>query len=352
MTILHRYFLFELVKIFLLILSCLFGLYVIIDYTSRASSLGLSFSDLSHYYAYIFINRLEVLVPFALLLAGIKTVCQSNLRQELVAMRASGHAMSRLLIPLVWVGLLGTTFIYVNTQWLLPHSLQSINRIEDKYAAGESRGSKQMVHSYPLNDGSRLLYVAFDHSRERFVQSYWVRSFDDIYRIRYLTPEPSPPKGLHVERLQRNKDGLMLPTETLAEVSFPDMHFNIEDLAEALTLPAERSLTQLWQRLPNADDAVSYDRAQIEAAFYKKLVMPWLCFIALLIPAPFCVAHRRPLRVFFIFAVSIFGLFSLFVWLSVGNTLVQSQLAEPLYILVGPIVAMVCASVIGYKRLS
>ncbi len=359
LTILHRYFLKELLKVFALVLGCLFGLYVLIDYTSRASSLGLNLSELSQYYLYMFIERLDVLMPFALLIAGMKTLCQSNLRQELVAMRASGYSMPRLLLPLVWVGLLATSLAYVNTQWLLPQSLQWINGLEDLHSLERAPDNDRTVHKINLKDGSTLLYLTYDRARERFFQCYWLKSFNDIYRIKYITPEPFPPTGHFVQHLVRDGQGRLLPTEMVADLTFPEMHFDLTELSEKLTTPSERSLTQLWERLPSRwqtqndtpSSHISHERAVIEAAFYKKMAIPWLCMIALLAPAPFCVAHRRPLRVFFVFAAAIFGIFAFFILLSVGHTLTHSQLASPTTTLIAPTLLAVALSVYAYARM-
>lgn len=350
-TILHRYYLKELMKVFALVLGCLFGLYVLIDYTSRASSLKLSLPDLGQYYLFTFVDRLDILVPFALLISGIKVLCQSNLRQELVAMRASGFSSTRLLSPMLWAGLAATMAIYLNTQYFVPDSTRWINMVEELYTPNHSGEERRSVHKISLTDGSRLLFLGYDHSHNLFLSSYWVRSLDDIYRIKRLSPYTIPPTGYLVEHLTRDQAGHLVPAETYEKITFADMEFDPEELQETVVMPNERSLVQLWQHLPADNSAVTYEKAQIEAAFYKKMAMPWLCLIALLAPAPFCVVHRRPLRVLFIFAGSIFALFALFILLSVGNTLAQSQLVSPLWTLALPMVWVTSFSLWRFFRM-
>ncbi|MDP1835944.1 MAG: LptF/LptG family permease [Chlamydiales bacterium] len=350
MTILHRHYLFQLLRMFALVLSTLFGLYILIDYTSRASGLHLSIYDLALYYVYMFISRLDILMPFALLIAGINTLCQSNLRQEIMAMRAAGVTFMKLLTPLVWVGTAATFAIYLSTQFLVPASMQWISKMEDTYSIQNSHGSRQIVHKMVLADGSRLLYLYYDRARNQFVKNYWIRSLDDVYRINYLDPDTTPPTGYAVERLARDDTGALVPVATYADLPL-DMKLNPDEVTETITMPSERSLTQLWSRLPHSSDNISYEQAQTEAAFYKKLAMPWLCLIALLAPAPFCVAHRRPLRVFYVFAGSLFGLFTLFIILSVGYTLTQSQLMSPIIAIIAPIMAATAVASWNYLTL-
>jgi lipopolysaccharide export system permease protein len=88
----ERYFLKETLKIFFLFLFCFYGLYVLIDYASHTSGLPhhqikISGKELIRYYLFIFSSRAEILIPFALLISTIKTICSLNISRELVALK-------------------------------------------------------------------------------------------------------------------------------------------------------------------------------------------------------------------------------------------------------------------------
>jgi lipopolysaccharide export system permease protein len=348
--ILHRHYLKELLKAFCLVLIGLFTLYVLVDYTSRASGFKLSLVQLSSYYLYTFVQRLDVLVPFALLIAGIKTLVQSNLAQELVAMRASGYALSFLLRPYLWVGFAATFAMYANLQYLTPVAAETVNTFEDQYSLQRKSSQPAVVHPITLADGSRLLYHSYDHSRKCLINCFWIQSFDKILRIETLFPFSVPPTGQGVEHFSRNAEQQIISLQINPEEVFPTLSLDHQLIAEAVSLPSERSLSQLWQRLSTGQRTTNYEQAQIQAAFYKRMAMPWLCIIALLAPVPFCSAHRRPLRVFAMFSAGIFGLFAVVVLLSVGNTLTQSQLLGPLWTLIIPMAALVSLSLVRFFR--
>ena len=81
-TIWERYFLKELFKVFFLFLFCFYGIYVLVDYATHSHSFHnyhFSFLNIAIYYAYEFIMRMDVLIPFAILLATIKTLCGAPL---------------------------------------------------------------------------------------------------------------------------------------------------------------------------------------------------------------------------------------------------------------------------------
>lgn len=333
--ILHRYYSLRLTKLSFSVLFTLFGLYALIDYTSRTSSLCLPFSDLGSYYLYTFISRLDILAPFALLIAVITTLCQSNLKQELVAMQAAGISFTQLLSPFIWLGLFVTASIYLSTQFLVPLSMSWIMQAEDIRILQ----SHQNVHKMSLRDGSRLLYLHYDRIHGHFIKSYWIRSLDDIYRIQILKIESKPAVGYTVEHLKRDRNGALIPSSYHEEIELP-LAFYAEEIVETTTLPSERSLTQLWVKLFKRHLS-GYERAQVEASLYKKLVMPWLCFIALIGPIPYCIRYKRPLKIFQVFAGSLLALFLLFVLLSVGFTFTQNQLLPPFFALLLPTMAAV-----------
>ncbi len=161
--ILHRYFTRELLKVFFLFIFCFFFLYTLLDYTSRLSSLGLNFSELVVMYSCILLRRIEILAPFALLVAGIKVLCQANVRNELVALRGCGLPLQRLLSPLLTVGLAFTALMYLNLQFAVPFAQRQIREIEDTYS-GRFKRSSHPVQGLSMNDGQHLQAIVISET--------------------------------------------------------------------------------------------------------------------------------------------------------------------------------------------
>src|SRR5262245_5420866 len=87
-TIWGRYFVKETLKVLILFIVCFYGLYVLIDFSSHATSyhhhhIRFRLSELTSYYLSDFVKRLDVLLPFALLISTIKTLCSLNVHNEL-----------------------------------------------------------------------------------------------------------------------------------------------------------------------------------------------------------------------------------------------------------------------------
>lgn len=339
-SVTDRYFFWDTLRAFLLILGCFFALFFLIDYSSRGSALHLKGLELALYYYHVFIRRLEVLIPFAFLVAVIRVLCQANARHELAALMASGISLKRVLMPMVLLGVLATTGLYLTNEYLLPDSMHTLQRIEDLHTAENNRREERpVVHSVQLADGSHFLYRTYDLAKGRFLDIFWIRTLDDLYRIRSVNPQTSPPIGNFVEHFQRNGLGEVVLIATAELQALPDLFFDNNTLHEVLTAPGDRALTTLWKKLPASGQALTTEQAQIESAFYRKMVMPWLGLLACLGPCSYCTRFRRPVPVFLLYCGGLTLLVMAYLWLSAGSILAQSQVLSPKWTLGVPMIA-------------
>lgn len=331
----NTYFLKEMTKVFFLFIFTFYGLYVLIDYASHASSFNYNHArfqwvELITYYLCEFIKRADVIIPFALLLAGIRTLTTLNIHNELVAMMASGIQLQTLLRPLVIVGLAVTFFMYVNEEILLPMSLNKIKHINDTHVRAKNKSNEHpAVQHVALEDKTTILFQSFDTSRDLFFDAYWIRSLDDIYRIKYLYPNTTVPTGYFVDHLKRDSNGNLTKVESLPAKQFPEIAFNKQTLMETIIQPEERSLSELWEKVPKHNNTLSGKESQNVTTFYYKLALPWLCLLAVIGPAPFCVRFTRTLPVFFIYAFSIFGLVAFYLIMDASLVLGKRQVIDP-----------------------
>jgi lipopolysaccharide export system permease protein len=340
----ERYFLKEVLKTVILFLVCFYGLYVLIDYTNHGRSFhqrqGIAYLQaFLLYYAYEFVVRSEVLIPFAILLGTIRTLCKLNTNNELVAMMVSGVTISRLLRPFLLLGLLFTAAIYCNLQYLVPLAAKGQKFLDDAHS-GKKKNRKSdvfIVEHLALIDGSTLLFQSFDSVSNMFFDVYWVRSIDEIYRIRNLYPYNVPPRGEHVDHLLRNEGGELLVAESLVSKEFNALQIDALSLGSALAVAEEMSLVELWQQLPTGHVAESEKEARLLATFHRKLALPWLCLLGVMAPAPFCMRFSRQFPAFAVYAASLFGLIAVYIVLDAVHVLGRRQLVDPLYALWTPL---------------
>jgi len=336
----ERYFLWEISKIFLLFLIGFYGIYVIIDYSTHSRSFHnyhFSYLEILSYYGYEFITRMDVLIPFAILIACIKTLCTLNTHNELVALMVSGVTLKRLLIPFVAFGLFFTGLIYFNTEVLQPRALKYHKQLDYRRAK-----EKRKKHHHPyiqqltFKDHSSLIFESYDEGTDRFYDVFWVRSIDDIYRMQFLNASSSTPIGTRVEHLKRNPEGLFEIVEFSDEKLFPEIHIEKAKLLDSVSSPSDYSLSMLKAKLPKTNQPLSEKEASLLTTYYYKLALPWLCLLAVLAPAPFCTRFTRSLPVFFIYACSLFGLVAFYLIMDAALLLGERQVVTPAIAIWGP----------------
>jgi lipopolysaccharide export system permease protein len=332
-SIWERYFLREMGKCFLLFLLSFYALYVLIDYSNHSHSFQhyrFSFFELMRYYGHEFVVRMNVLVPFALLISCVKTLCSLNMHHELIALMASGIRLKRLLFPFIAFSLFFTGLIYLNGEIFQPNAMKYHEQLDHQRA----RVKKTKYH-YPhiqqlmLKDGSSLIFQRYDPLAHEFFDLYWVRSIDDIYRIRDLKLQDAGAVGLGVEHLQRDPEGALKLTERFDQKQLPDLLFDQHALSESAATPEVLSLSQMHKKLADFEAILSEKDARLVTAYYYKLAIPWLCLLAVLAPAPFCISYTRTLPIFFIYALSLFGLVGFYLIMNAAVVLGERQVIDP-----------------------
>ena len=350
----QRYFLRQTFQTFALFIVCFFALYVLVDLSAHASAyhshLRFKWGEVALYYSCEFIKRIEVLAPFGMLLATIKTLCSLNVNNELVALLASGFSLKTLLRPFIFMSLALVALLYLNAQYIQPAAFQVIKQIEDKHHSQKIKKKDILsVQHVAMEDHSTLLFQNYDTSRQLFFDAYWIRNKDDIYRIRYLFPYTEYPVGEHVDHFTRNQLGRLIKTESREIQIFPEIKFNSAALIETLTTAKDLSLSELTKRFPENNQPTSEKHAQVMSVFFYKLTLPWLCLLAVIAPAPFCVQYTRNLPIFLIYAFSIFGLVAIYLILDAALILGERQAIPPSPAILTPF--LVFFGIFGWKYL-
>jgi len=349
----ERYFLKETLKTFLLFILCFYGLFVLIDYATHAASfhrtgLALHWQDIAFYYLLEFIKRMDVLIPFALLLSTIRTLTNLNVHNELVALMASGVKLKTLLRPFIYLALLFTMLLYLNTELFIPKALKEMKHMDNlrSIAKHKDRHNKT-IHNLTLEDGSTLLFQNYDSIEEHFFDAYWIQSADEIYRIKFLYPYKEVAEGHFVDHLERSPAGAMSAKGSYEKTTFPKMKFNNATLFETLTTPDEQSYSELWPKIASLVESESEKQAQLVATFYFKLVMPWICLLAVIAPAPFCINFSRNQSFFFLYACSIFGLVAMYIIMDSALVLAERQVMLPAAAILVPFMGLM--AFFGYR---
>ncbi len=329
----ERYFIFQTLKTFFLFIFCFYTLFVLIDYTTHlnyfhSSTSTFQWKTVFLYYLFDFVKHIEILIPFAVLISTVKTLTNLNVHNELVALLASGLKLKRLLLPFILLSLFFTFLLYVNTEILLPNALKELKTFSIAKASASNKKSAKPILHLSLEDGSTLIFQDYNSVEQHFTDSYWVRSIDDIYRIKFLYPKAIA-EGHFVDHLTRDHEGRLMNRASFEKITLNEMRFNKQTLFDSITSAEEQSFSDLQAKLPAFSEIKSEKQAQLVTNFYYKLAMPWLCLLTVIAPIPFCVRFTRHLPLFMIYAWSIFGLVAFYIVMNSGLILGERQVVSP-----------------------
>ncbi len=336
----ERYFAKQFLAVFFLFLFCFYGLYVLIDYSSRStmySSLKFTTLDIAYYYGFTLIQRLDILIPVAMMLAAIKTMTTLNAQNELIALMASGIKLKRLLRPFIGIALLGVALLYLNNEFFLPQALKGLQKLEDAHFVHKfKKEKKEDIKSIPLKGKEIMIYNTHDRLVNSLQDVYWIRSINQIIRMQTLYLESDPPLAEGVEVFKRDAEGKLLLVESLDAKFFTQLKIEAETIASAITDPAMMSISRLFKRIPRLHEHLSDREAKMWSAFAKKILMPWLCLLAVIAPAPFCLRFSRQLAIFYLYVWSMFGLVAFYILINSMSILGENLIIPPLLAIFTP----------------
>lgn len=354
-TIWSRYIILETAKTAALFLCCFYMLYVMIDYAHHTASFHqyqnrFSWQLFLLYYGSEFAIRGELLLPVAVLLGSLRTLCKIKQEHELMAMLASGVKLKTLLRPFLWVGLIATALLYINAEYILPNASKQLQYIEDLNSLNKQGDTSQPIQKLFLPDGSQLIFRKYDSARNLFLDLFWIRSADEIIKMSSLNPSIHPVRGEDVVFLQRDASHKLIISKQQPHAELPELLLNETQLSETISQPEVMSLGELWLRIPKQFKIDSEKEAKLVATFCRKIVFPWICFLIILAIVPSFVHFSRQFAPFTIYAVAIFSLIVLTICIDTAQILAKRQLVNPLIALFAPICLCYLIAYFRYRR--
>jgi len=341
----ERYIFREFLKVFFLFLLGFYFLYVIIDYSTHIQDFiqgkNLHLWKIFQYYLFQFVKRADILLPLALLVGTIKVLCQLNLHKELVAFQSAGIRLRKLLRPFFIMGVFCTLTILAINEFAVPHSLNFIDKFYDAHLRHSFHGNRtEPIHVMHLDDRSKLVYQYYDFAKEAFFDVIWIRSANDLWRIKYLKMDQKFPQGQKVDHLLRNAEGLFEKDQSFSTYLFKDLIWN-QDIPRKGYIPFEnRSIRELSHLLKEGPFLSTYEKQEVLTQLLFKWAMPFFNFLILLGITPFCVTYKRQVSQFFIYAFAIFGFVAFVAFMDAAVILGENETLSPYSAILFPFVIL------------
>ena len=319
----------------LLFLACFFFLYILIDYSSRISGIATMRHSpllLFRYYGAVFVKRLEVLLPFALMLGTIRSFQVLYRERGFVAALGSGTGLRRLLRPFYLVGFFALVLLLASEQWFIPHALKEINAIESLHFYGKGIGEIHQKLAVQTEDGGRLFFARIEPFERTLTEVYYLPSWNEMVHMERLDLSKAVPEGQFVDFFSQTEGGWELQKrEGLAH--FPTLSIAWEELFGLVAQPNQLPITILIDKVQN-EGVSPLEMSEIATTLTKKLLFPALPLIVILALIPFGVSFSRNAS----FSALYGG--GLFLFLTVYLSLSALQVAASPLLLIIPFVSL------------
>lgn len=206
-TLIDRYVIRASVLSTLVCIAAFTGLYVVVDAFGRLDDFlremktwSASVRFMFRYYALHLPLIMLHVMPFAVLMGALFALARLEKHNELLAAKACGISLRRLMAPLLVLACLFCAFTYINKQWIIPYLAEDIEESEQLVR----RKGKRMrdIKDLFLHDSSGRWYVITRYNPATTTcYDTWIISDDSEGRkIRYAAEAVIQNSGLLIKR--------------------------------------------------------------------------------------------------------------------------------------------------------
>jgi lipopolysaccharide export system permease protein len=190
MKLLDRYLFRQFIRNLLLVMTSLIGIYLLVDFFERVDNFQEAGKTVGMAVKYLILKiplMYEQLAPVCIMLAAVTTLGLLNHNHELVALKAGGIGVSRIIRPLFTVGILFTILSIVNSQWVLPVTTSITNKIwYEEVKKKKPRGIERNGRVYYKGiDGvySFIRHKPKEYHFSDFSYSSWTNKYDFKFQL-------------------------------------------------------------------------------------------------------------------------------------------------------------------------
>jgi lipopolysaccharide export system permease protein len=345
----------ELLKNFALVLFGFFFLYCALDYSFHMQDFlkgkGIRIVDFGLYYTHLFIKRSDLLIPLGVLVATIKVLTTLNTQRELLALQVAGLNFKKINKPFLLLAACCALFTLISTECILPHSTIYLDNFHNSHFSHSNQGvralaKKEKLQVIPLPDRSKVVYQYFDKEKEAYFDLIWIRTPDDIWRMKYLKMNGKHPMGEYADHFVRGKNGFFEKVTSHVEYEFTPLKGMRESSVNAF-IPYENRKASELIRLGHRSTTTAYEKAEIMTNFHSKIAMPFLPLLVVMAASPFCVRYSRTQSPFFTYVFGIFGYITFYLITNACFILGESNALSPGIAIYTPF--LVCGSYFSLK---
>jgi lipopolysaccharide export system permease protein len=250
------------------------------------------------FYISILGPTMQYLVPASLMLATLYTLYELTRSNELVAMRASGISIYRIMIPFLGVGCVFSIGMGILNETWTPHAMEWAQEVRDnKFKQVETKVVDQCIY---LNTAKSRQWIirGFDTKRpERLTEVEVKQETHDGLRESVITTRKAKYLDgqwwFHNPQIQRfgesdNPVGDPTPLGATEDsvVEMLDFHEHPSSFVSTVRPWAFLNFREMYHYLKTSPNLSKRSQSEKSYNLHSRLAMPWTCFIVILFAIP------------------------------------------------------------------
>lgn len=300
MMILKKYVLFIFLKVYLLTVSGLIGIYLIIDFFERVDEFmakNAPVIDLVSYYVYKIPFIAGYMAPQGVLLATVITLASLAGQNEFTAMKACGISVTGITFPIIGASACIALLVLASSEYLAPTANQKMNYIFlSKVRENPDYGQIQKNNLWlKAKDHSIWSIDSFDPQKST-LRGVTILMPDEGSGIRQRIDAESAAwsvdKWFFIDGYVRqfNQEGLV-STEFFESRTFP-VSESPEDFAKVIKRPEEMSLREMYATI-QVHAREGKDTSQKWIDLHRNLSYPFISIVLALLAIPLSLRSSR-----------------------------------------------------------
>lgn len=332
--ILYRYLTKEILVPFLLGLAVFTGVLLMgrmLKLADMVVSKGASLSEVSMLVAYLLPNFAVITMPMALLLAVLLAFSRLSADSEIIAIKASGISLYRLLPPVLLLALLTYLLTAFNAMYLLPKGNVAFKELLYHVIQGRvSQSFKEQVFNTSLP--GLLIYVDKNDETDGLLSGVMIQDERNPREIETIFAKTG---SVEMDEKQKKMklhlfDGsihMLRPQGVYRQLAFQEYALSV-DVAKSVGAleksEIDMSVAELRQNLQNGGFSRKMT-LEMGIELHRRFSVPFACFIFAIVAVPLGIHNRRSGRAAG-FSLSIIALLVYYIMQSLGKTLGEKSL--------------------------
>ena len=335
MNILSRHIFREFITLFAGVLTGIIVVYLCVEFLQKADKLikfHATISQVAVYFLYSIPSMITMSLPMATLIATLLSLGNLSRHNEIIAMRASGVSLTKIIMPLLAGGLLVSGLGFLNNEVIMPHYTSRASYIREvEIEKKEQRVMFQQTKLWLRGPENSIANIEFVSPNRNEMIGLNIYKLNPDFSVRERIKAGSLVWENGAWRLRKSSTFTFADNEVKSRSSDGEV-FNIvdnpDDLGMIVKNSEEMSFKEMWEYVKRLKTS-GYQAVSYEVDLHSKIAFPLASLLMVMISVPFSIHKVRAGGAAKGFAFAVFIAFVYWMLASVGASLGHSGTVPP-----------------------